>query len=130
MIYHLEGFIGEFKKVKLRRGRMTQQQKQLSKQRMTELIDLCGGRIELTYMINHEMRKTGHFDEQVNEQDITNCVYRQKVTPQLAIRIDKTISSKKGFEKFKKEYLCPDLLEHQFQRVERSMFIDKTKHAS
>ncbi len=130
MKYCLEKYIDEQRKVKLRRGTMTQHQKELSKQRLTELIGLCGGRIELAYMVNNEIRKTGYVDEQINEQDITNCVYRKKTTPQLAIRIDRTISNKKGFEKFTKEYLCPDLLDHQFQRVMRSMFVDKPKEAS
>lgn len=124
----IEFFIRDHKKVKLRRI-MTEKQSEQSRERITELIKVCGGRIELTHMINYEMQELGHPEEMIDVQDVSNCVYRQKVTPQLAIRIEKALADKRGLMRFTRKYLCPDLNDFQFKRVEESMFVDKIKHA-
>lgn len=128
-MFPIESFIRDHKKVKLRRV-MTEKQREQSRERMQELINACGGRVELAEMINYEMDNLGHPNEKVDAQDISNCIYREKVTPQIAVRIEKTLSDKRGLMRFKKKYLCPDLNDFQFNRVERSMFLDSFDDAS
>ena len=109
--------------VRIRRNTLSAEHTRLSMERINELLDHCGGRQELTYIVNKRLAKK-KYDERVHPQEITTCIHKQKIVPQLAIRIEKALEGMEGYEKYTKEYFCPDLKEVQFIMVMESMNFD------
>jgi hypothetical protein len=109
--------------VRIRRNRLSEEHTRLSMERINELLDHCGGRQELTYIVNKRLAKK-KIPERMHAQEITSCIYKQKIIPQLAIRIEKAFDGMEGYEKYTKEYFCPDLREVQFIMIMESMNFD------
>lgn len=109
--------------VRIRRNRLSDEHTELSMDRINELLDHVGGRQELAYVVNKQLEKLD-VGERVHPQEITNCLYKKKVVPQLAVRIETALSSMEGFEHYTKEYFCPDLNKTQFEMVIKSMDFD------
>ncbi|NKB39492.1 MAG: hypothetical protein GKR86_00270 [Ilumatobacter sp.] len=109
--------------VRIRRNRLSDEYATLSMDRINELLDHIGGRQELTYVVNKQLEML-EVAERVHPQEITNCLYKKKVVPQLAVRIETALSDMEGFEHYTKEYFCPDLNKTQFEMVIKSMDFD------
>lgn len=100
------------KVVKVHRD-MTESEMAQSKRAMEEAIELCGGRLNLAHVSG------------VSGQELSNCLYKNRVSPQIAIRIESALREKGSkFKKFTRYYFCPDLIDMDFERVEASMGID------
>lgn len=109
--------------VRIRRNRVSDEHLELAMNRINELLDHVGGRQELAYVVNKQLEKL-NVKERMHPQEITNCLYKKKVVPQLAIRIETAVTSLEGFEHYTKEYFCPDLNATQFEMVMNSMNFD------
>lgn len=110
--------------VRIRRTSILEEHKQLMIDRIKEFIDYCGGRQEAAFLCNESLKKKYKY-ERVLAQELTNSLYRKKMVPQVAIRIEKAFEGMEGFERFTKEYFCPDMNAVQFRMVLNSMKFDK-----
>lgn len=100
------------KVVKVHRD-MTDSELAQSKRAMEEAIELCGGRLNLAHVSG------------VSGQELSNCLYKSRVSPQIALRIEKSLCDRGDeFKKFTRHYFCPDLSDMDFERVEASMLAD------
>lgn len=103
------------KVVKVHRD-MTVSELAQSKRAMEEAIEMCGGRLNLAHVSG------------VSGQELSNCLYKSRVSPQIAIRIELALAEKGGeFSKFTRNYFCPDLIDMDFDRVKASMDIDESQ---
>lgn len=110
---------------------MTDDEITQSKARMKEVIRVCGGRLELVHMVNTTLAELGHGAETLTGQEISNCLHKKRTSPQIAIRIEKALQVKGDeFKHFTRYYLCPDMTDTQFDRVESSMKFDKSSEAA
>lgn len=109
--------------VRIRRNRLSDEHTALSMARLNEILDHFGGRQELAYVVNKQLEKLD-VEERVHPQEINNCLYKKKVVPQLAVRIEYALKGMEGFEHYTKEYFCPDLNKTQFDMVVKSMDFD------
>lgn len=104
---------------------MTDSEVEQSKERMQEVIEVCGGRLELVHVVNSTLSGMGFTQEAITGQEISNCLHRSRTSPQIAIRIEKALQTKgDSYKRFTRYYFCPDMTDPQFDRVEASMKFD------
>ena len=103
------------KKVRIHRD-MTENEKQLSVERIQEVVSVVGGRKNLEMLV-----------PDLTAQEISNCKHKQYVSPQIAIRIESALFERDAekYKKFTRYYFCPDLSDIDFERVESSMELTK-----
>jgi hypothetical protein len=95
------------KKVRIHRD-MTDEEKQLSVERIAELVSYVGGRKNLEHISG------------VSAQEISNVKQKKYISPQMAIRFE-TAMFDRDVKHFTRYYFCPDLSDIDFERVEESM---------
>ncbi|CAM0045066.1 hypothetical protein VPHK394_0040 [Vibrio phage K394] len=110
---------------------MTECEVEQSKSRMQEVIDMCGGRLELVHIVNTTLSQLSFTEEALTGQEISNCLHRSRTSPQIAIRIERALQTKGDeYKRFTRYYFCPDMTDPQFDRVEASMKFDKDNAAA
>lgn len=110
---------------------MTDLEIQQSKARIQEVIDICGGRLELVHIVNTALSQLGFNEESLTGQEISNCLHRSRTSPQIAIRIERALATKSDeYKHFTRYYFCPDMNDPQFDRVEASMKFDNGNAAA